>query len=492
MNTYTRQKKLRALFDQSMEKGGAREFRKQFERSIGVHRNESGIARFDPDKREVDHRTFAIGEVMDGLLGPQWRHRYEQCADEAAMSRLRYEGVGGMVLPGDLPTVSAAIDVIAGLANARMLERPLRPEWIWDSFCTVEQPTGEGGFDIGTRPDGAQAPRDIAKGVPLPTVNLVGTRIHRNKSLETGLALKIHRDTIRDDLTGSLMQSADEVADQVLFERERKVCVAALGLSKGTGSANTFATTVSSGVSIGLDDLAIPVVQDGLTFFPYQKGTYGSNAGSAHYSTENGKAVRNYGNCNFTDGIGLADYNCLTRALGILAQNRDPFTGLPCITNMAGMTILVSPASMVQLEFLLQADALWQVLGASGLSTANASNTVSGYNYAAKLGLNLKSSPVWANLMVDWGTTTLAANGTYAHLAFNATAGYATAASINSAMYLGHFKDALKYNQRIPYQVVQAPLGPQELSEACVAIQHVREAGSPYWVNPRVVFRSFA
>jgi hypothetical protein len=491
MNTATKQKKLRTLYEQSMTDGGPRAFRTNWEQSIGVHRDEHGTPRFDPNKREVDYKEWTIGAICDALMGRAWRSTFEQFWQDAVMGR-RYEGVGGVVLPGDIAFVSAAIDTIAGLATARALERPQRPEWIWQDFCSVVEPVGEGGFDIITRPNGDKPSTDLAKGQSLPTVQLVASRVHRNRTLEQGLRTKIHRDTIRDDLTGSLMETVDEISDQVLAERERKVADCVMGVSKTSGASNTFALTVSSGVNIGTDGLAIPVVQDGLTFFPWQKGVYGTNSGSAVYSPENGKLTRNYGNDAFTDGAGLQDYRAIVRALETLSLNRDPFTGLPSFTSMQGMKLLVSPASVVQVEQLLQANALWQIVGANGLNSQGSSNTVSPYNWISTLGIQIKASAFWMNRLLDVGATTLAANGTYAHLAFNATSGYTTAASINSALFLGHFPQAVKYLQRIPYTVTQVPLGPQEISEQTVIVQDVREMGQAYWVNPRVVWRAWA
>lgn len=487
----TKQKKLRALFEQSMPQGGLRAFRTNWEQSIGLH-EEDGRTVFKPDKREVDYKDFHLGAICEALMGPRWRNTFEQFWQDA--SRYRFEGAGGMVLSGELPYVSAAIDVIAGLANARALERPAAPQFIWSDFCTPTEITGEGGFDIIVRSAGNQPGTDIAEGQPLPTSTLLGSRVHRNRTLNQGLRTKISKWTILDDLTGTLYGAIDENADQVLNERERKVADCVLGVALTTGGANTFALTVSQGASIGTDNLAIPVSQDGLTFFPYQKGLYGAagaNAGAVVASPQNGKYIRNFANCNFTDGIGLADYNCFVRALSTLTRNRDPFTGLPVQVDLSGMMILVSPASEVQLKFMLQAEKIWQG-GAVGIATALGSATVSNYNYARELAPNIRSSQLWMNRLMDVGVTTLAANGTYAHLTFNGTAGYTTAASIHSALYMGHFKRAVRYAQRTPYSVIQVPLGSQEYAEECVLIQDVRERGQAYWVDPRVVWRSWA
>jgi hypothetical protein len=489
----TKQKKLRALFDASMTAGGLPEFRKNFEQSIGIQSDGGGNMRFEPENREVDYKDFHIGAVCDALIGPRWRGTFEQFYQRA--SNMRFEGIGGTVMSGELPFVSAAIDVIAGLANARALERPSAPQFIWDSFCTPTEITGEGGFDIIVRTDGNQPSKDLADGEPIPTVTLKGSRVHRNRTLNQGLRTKINKYTIMDDLTGTLYQAIDENADQVLMERERKVADCVMGISRTTGAANTFALTVAQAEAIGdpNNGLAIPVQQDGVTFFPYQKGVYGAagaNSGAVVTSPQNGKYVRNYGNCNFTDALGLTDYNAFVRALNVLTQNRDPFSGLPYPIDLAGMTILVSAASEIQMKFMLQAEALWQV--ASSLTAAGGLVTISNMNMLRDLKLNVKTSQVWMNRLLDVGVTTLAANGTYAHLGFNATAGYATAASINSVLYMGHFKEAVRYAQRNPYSVMQVPLSSDEYAEEVVLVQDVRERGQAYWINPRVVWRAWA
>ena len=487
----TKQKKLRSLFEASMSQGGLPAFRRNWEQSIGLQEDDRGQLHFDPEKREVDYKDFHVGAVMDALVGPRWRGTFERSYQRA--SNMRFEGLGGTVMSGELPYVSAAIDVIAGLANARALERPRAPQFIWDSFCTPTEINGEGGFDIIVRTDGDKPSTDLADGEPIPTVTLKGSRIHRNRTLNQGLRTKINKYTIMDDLTGTLYSAVDENADQVLNERERKVADCVMGVALTTGGANTFALTVSQAAAIGSDGLAIPVQQDGVTFFPYQKGVYGAagaNSGAVVTSPQNGKYVRNYGNCNFTDALGLTDYNAFVRALNILTQNRDPFSGLPYPLDLAGMTILVSAASEIQMKFMLQAEALWQV--ASSLTAAGGLVTISNMNMLRDLNLNVKTSQVWMNRLLDVGVTTLAANGTYAHLGFNATAGYATAASINSVLYMGHFKEAVRYAQRNPYTVMQVPLSSDEYAEEVVLVQDVRERGQAYWVNPRVVWRAWA
>lgn len=484
----TKQKKLRSLFEASMPQGGLPAFRRNWEQSIGIH-GEDGRRVFNKDKREVDYNDFQIGATCEALLGPRWRSTFEQFWQEA--SRARFEGTGGTVLSGDLPYVSAALDVIAGLANARALERPLAPQFIWQDFCTPTEIAGEGGFDIIVRSAGNKPSRDLADAQPIPTTDLLGSRIHRNRTLNQGLRCKINKYTILDDLTGTLYEAVNEVADQVLNERERKVADCVLGISLTTGAANTYALTVSQGAAIGSDNLAIPVSQDGLTFFPYQNGVYGTNAGSAVVSPQNGKNIRNYANCFDDDSLGLADYNCFVRALSVLCANRDPFTLLPVNVDLSGMMILVSPASEVQLKFLLAAEKLWQG-GAVGIATALGSATVSNYNYARELAPNIRSSQLWINRLLDVGVTTLSAGGAYTHKTFNATAGYATNDSVHSALYMGHYKRAVRYAQRQPYTVIQVPLSSQEYAEECVLIQDVRERGQAYWVDPRIVWRAWA
>ena len=192
----------------------------------------------------------------------------------------------------------------------------------------------------------------------------------------------------------------------------------------------------------------------------------------------------------FTDAAGLTDYNAFVRALNILTQNRDPFSGLPYPIDMSGMTILVSAASEIQVKFMLQAETFWQV--AANLTAAGGLNTISSYNMLRNLKLNVKTSQLWMNRLLDVEVTTLAANGTYAHLGFNATAGFATAATINSAFFMGHFKDAVHYATRNPYTVMQVPLSSTEYAEEVVLVQDVRERGQAYWVNPRIVYRAWA
>jgi hypothetical protein len=293
-------------------------------------------------------------------------------------------------------------------------------------------------------------------------------------------------------LTGQLMDAVDANSLQVLNERERKVADCVLGVSASSGAANTKALTVSSGANIGSDGLAIPVVQDGLEFFPYQKGIYGTNVNATTVAPESQRIIANYANSNETDGVGLVDYQAVVRALQTLCQNRDPWTGLPVPISLQGMTLFCSEPAQVQLKALLQQVAMWQIAN-SGLSTTGGTNMVSDYNYLASLGLTIKSSQIWVNRLVDVGITKVAANGTYAHQALTnaVTDTYATAGSVMSAFWMGRFTEAVHYAQRQPFTSEDIPLSSRDYEEETVLIHVCRERGFPYWVNPRVVWRAW-
>ena len=398
-------------------------------------------------------------------------------------------------MAGDTGLVSAGLDVIAGLMNARALARAQDPEWIWDRMCTVEQANGEGGFHIGsrTRPDNYPF-TDLSPGQGLATAKLTQTRIHRNRTLNQGLRVKVNFWAIRDDLTGQIMESVDQGGSlPVLTERERKVADALLGVSQGTGSANTFATTTSSGTTIGTDGLAVPQIQDGLTFYPWQKGVYGINVNATVVSPENGLAIANYGNCNDTDGYGIADYTAIVRAFQCLSKNRDPFTGLPIPADLTGMQVLIPPAGEIQFKFLLEAYALWQI-GNSGFTTTGGTAQQSAYNYLATRKLDIIMSQYWFNRLIDVGVAKVSSNGTYSQQKLTYAVGdtFSTVGSIMSAFYMGRFKEALIYWQRMPYQAVQVPLSSIEHGEQTVIVQDHRERGQAFWHNPRVCWRAWA
>jgi len=490
MATLAQRAKLKTLYEQSMEAGGLPAFRRNWEQSLGVH-GEDGPQRFDGEKRELDHKKWHVGEVMHTLLGNDWRQTFAQFYQRAGASRFE------AILPGELNLVSAGLDVIAGLMNARALEAAAAPEWIWDRMCTVEEASGEGGFHIGLRAKNDQPATDLAPGQRIPLATITQTRIHRNRTLNQGQRVAVNFWTIKDDLTGQIMEAVDAIGRQVLAERERKVADAVMGISLTVGGANTKALTVSTGTNIGADHLAVPVVQDGLTFFPYQKGLYGAagaNAGAVVPSPENGLYIQNYANDCFTDGLGLSDYTALGKMLQIWLANLDPFSGLP-VPAPEGITLLVAPGpAAIQMKALLQAEAIWQAGAASAVATAFGTQTISSYNLIRAMVREIVSSQFWANRLTSVGTVTLAANGTYAHLTMANVVGntYHTAGSVQSAFYAGDFKRAVHYWQRMPYQVIQVPLSSVEFAEQTVLIQDHREAGQAFWVEPRAVYRAWA
>ena len=485
----TKESKLRKLLDDSMAVGGLPEYRKNFEQSIGVHTDATGRKYFDKDKRDVDYMSLEIGRVCQAMLGNDWRSSFEQTWQQA--SQLRFEGVGGTVTTGDLPYTGAAIDTIAGLANARALERPSAPQWIWDNMCTPTEIVGEGGFEMIVRSNGDYPAQDLADGEPLPTVFLKGSRVHRNRTLNQGLRTKISKWTILDDLTGSLYGAVDENSDLVLMERERKVADAVLGVGayQGTGPQN-----------IGLPGYSIPVIQDGLLFFPYQTGLYNNpgasaaNYGGALSSPQTQKLVANFANAATNDTYGLQDYTFLVRALSVLAANRDPWTNLPIEIPLMGMTMFVAPRAIPQVRYILQTKEEWQIQN-GGISTSNGTNTVSTLNLLSDYNFNVVSSQVWANRLVDVGIQKATPTaGTIAFQTFtNAAADtFNTSNSIASFFCMGHFKEAVKYAVRTPYTVQQVPLSSVEYAEEVVLIQDVRERGQAFIVNPRKMYRAYA
>ena len=491
----SKQRLVRDLFEKSMPQGGLAAFRRNFAANLGIVDRETvredGSVRYeqawDPDARSIDHNEFHIGAVCDALMGPRWRESFGRTCMDAA--RLRFEQ-GGSIMSGELPYTSAALDVIAGLANARALAAVAQPEWIWDSFCTVVEIPGEGGYDIRKQRAGSKPKTDLTDGEKLPPVKITETRIHRNRTLRQGLAARINKWAILDDLTGTIMEEVDATSNQVLAERERKVADCVLGIT--TGTTDTKAGLVGAAPNIGADGLAIPMVQDGLSFYPYQKGVYGANAGAAIVAPEGGRLIQNFGNCNDTDGAGMVDTTSIQRALQTLVLNRNPWDGLPVPISLAGMTFFCSEPAQIQLKNLLYQTALWLIAN-GGLTAAGGTNVVTDYNYLRSLNLNIKSSQFWVNRLTDNYVAKLAANGTYTHQALSNAASdtYATAGSVMSAYWMGDFKRAVAYAQRQPYAVEQAQLSSEDINEETVLVQFTRERGQAYWRDPRCVWRAW-
>ena len=459
----SKESKLKALFEKSMESGGLQGFRANWEQSLGI-KNVDGVNKLTNEK-EVDYKEFEIGRACSALLGADWRTKFEQ--NWMPASRMRFESQGGSVMTGDLPYVSAALDVIAGLANARALERPLSPIFIADQMCSTVEAAGEGGWDIIVRPTGQLPADDLADGQAIPTVTLKGSRVHRNRTRNQGLRAKVNLYTILDDLTGTLYSAIDEVADMVLYEKERKVADCLMGIYDGKYESG------------------IKMEQDGVAWMPYQATAVTTGA------PENNAKVRNYANCVNADGKGLVDYTCVERAYNLLYNNRDPFTNLPVNISLQGMKMFVAPRSLIQAKYILDARETWATSDI-GFTTAYAKNTISG-NPLSGMGISLVSSQIWANRLVDVG---LGANGLGVAAGGALTTATAdtthTATSVASFFMLGHPERAIKYLQRQPYTVTQVPLGSMEYADQTVLIQDFRERGQAYWVEPRVMYRVYA
>src|SRR5579862_5746903 len=226
MASVKNQRKLKQLFDQSMTEGGNPRtglalFRTRMEQSLGVFNDGPGtVQRFEADNSErcLDAKDWGIGEVCYSLIGERWRDTLDQFYGEARMQR--FEGIGGTISAGDTPYVSAALDVVAGLMNARALARAADPEWIWDQMCGVQEASSEGGFHIGTRLNPSNQPkRDLGDNEQIPTLNFTATRIHRNRTLNQGGRVKVNLWQMRFDTTGQVMEEVEHAAVAILQER---------------------------------------------------------------------------------------------------------------------------------------------------------------------------------------------------------------------------------------------------------------------------------
>ena len=502
MATARKQQALKKLFDESMGNGGLNVFRKRCEQLFGVHyvektiRDSDGVfaghrfeQTFKPDERIENHNDWSVGEAMYAICGPNWRDALES---KHAAANSRFEGTGSAVMAGDTPYVSAGLDVVAGLLNARALERAQHPAWIWDKMCTVEEATSEGGFHIGSRLEpsavGSGTGTDLADGQMPPTGKVIATRIHRNRSLRQRHRMKVNLWSIKFDQTSQIMETVDEYSVKALQERERKVADTLLGVSAGS-------TTLASGQQIGIPGLPVPMSQDGISFFPYQNGVYNSNAGAAQASPENGAYVANFANAADGNGVGLTNYQCIANALQLLHANRDPFTKLPVSLDFNRMQFLVAPAiAATQLKVLLQQQALWQIAWGSALPSSISAATVSNFNLIEAMNLEIVESQYWMNRLVDAGLLTVAADGTKTQkkLTNNSGDSYNTPGSIMSTFFMGHFRKALTYWQLQPYSTVQVPLSSTEVGEETVLVQDHCERGMPFWKDTHQVYRQFA
>ena len=502
MATAQQQKKLKQLFEQSMTEGGLAAFRRNWEQSIGIrdHQTPTGsVQRYEQagdvfrDEHRQTHEQDAsgnwhVGEVFSAIVGPEWRQTFEQFYQRAA--RQRFEGTGGDVMAGDTPYVSAALDVVAGLLNARALARAAHPEWIWDRMCDVQEASGEGGFHIGSRLDPNSndgSGTDLADGQMPPTGRVISTRVHRNRTLRQARRMKVNFWAVRDDLTSQIMETVDEFTVVVLTERERKVADALMGVATSA--------TLASGAAIGTAGQAMPMIQDGLAFFPYQNGVYGTNANATTAAPENGVYVANFANAYDSNGVGLTNYNAIANALQILHGNRDPFTKLPKRIDFNRMQFLCAPAiAATQLKVLLQQQALWQIAWGSATPASISNATVSSYNLIEAMNLEIIESQYWMNRLVDAGIYSVSSAGAASQTKLTNAQGdsYNTPGSMMSAFSMGHFKRALIYWQRMPYQTIQVPLSSTEYGEETVLVQDHRERGQVFWHDPREVFRAYA
>jgi len=484
---------IKKLFEDGMAAGGLPEFKTRFDASIGLADDpdqEPGRKMLESSKQVLDYKDIPAEVCGEALMGPNWKQTFEQFFAPAAQARLHYESAGTATLPGELNTVSAAFDVFAGLVNARMLERPLAPEFVFDKVCKVVSNPGEGGFDIGTRANyniAAQSDTDMSPGTRGPVVSLKPTRVHRNRPLFQQKRCKINWHTARNDLTGTIYSSVDEVADMVLYERERKALDCLMGVCLSTSA------TVASGETIGTQGLAMPISQDGNVWFPYQEGIYNGNAGTNLPSLQTQVLVQNYANSNTSNGVGLTDNTTLISLLKQLCLNRDPWTGKFIPISLKGMKFLIPPGSRPQVEYLLSSRMLWQIAN-SGFNTTGGTALTGDYNFIKELGIEIIESQYAYSRLVDVGVMKVSSAGVKTAVALTASAAdtYSTAGSIYSAFYCGFFERAMNYDQVIPYSAIQVPLDGNDIVEKTISHAVFEEMGQAYWHQPRYAARQWA
>lgn len=457
--------KIKKLFEDSMAAGGRPAFRRNFAAMIGVHPGGPTGSRFEQDHREVDYTRIDHQDLLQDLLGHRWKKTFEQFWQEGTQARFEGGVGGGAVMTGDIPLVSAAIDTIAGLWNARALERAVGPKWIWDRMCTVQPAMGEGGWDTGTRAVGDptnQDGTDLAANQAPPAMQLVAERVHRNRMKRNERDIKLNYLAVLYDTTSTIYQSVDDAAEFVLFERERKVADASMGIAGGP-------------------DGTIQMTKDGLTFYPFQ------TAPVLTPSPENNRQIQNFANCINGSGTGtggLNNYTVIARSMGTLLNNRDPFTGFPVEMPTSLTWLVANEAAAIQAEAIKHALSVYQS-GHTPIQTAdgkmtNIANPFASHQY------EIVYSQVWANRLVDLGVGAGGMANTITEL------GYATAGNVQSFFMIGDFKGALIYWQRRPYRVYQAPITGEQLATQTILWQFMGEDGSVYWRNPRGVYREYA
>ena len=455
------------------------EFRREFRRKLGVttHQklitNDRNVTELVPVEkfnanspdREFDHNDFQFGEIMQNALKADWRTKFENSYQDSC--RVRFNVIGSSSVNSDAPYTSAAVDVIAGLVNARALARPQSPKYIGHEFCKEEEIVGEGGFLIGKRADFTQPINtDLPKDAMPPTVKLTETRVHRNRPKKTGVQLMLNKFYIADDLTGQAMEAVDEYSDIVLVPKENKIADANLGIGGTSGYLIPGQTQT----------MKIIYQEAGLGGYPYQASAV------ATVSPENGKQVLNFVNCVNSDVIGLADYTILERAMYML-ENVDPFTSLPVATDFNGMMMWVHPRSYMQAERILNVKRQWRT-GSTSITTALGS-MADGPNPLEPYGIKLRTSQLWAKRLTDVGI----GSGGMTH-AFSDT--YTTAGSALSLYLIGHFQQGTTYFIREPYTAQELQLTGDDVAMGTALRMWFNENGEATNVNPRCRWRAYA
>ena len=220
---------------------------------------------------------FSIKELMESMCGPGISHFLQSKPRTSFLQRnqnfaiaerypsdpralLEAPGVG--TGPSAFADINAWTALNSGLLERRILEQFQNPGFIGDIICPPEQTRiAEGQKVIGAANLGA-LPTQRQPGMPHTRAAMQERWVTLPRTAEWALAIDVSFETAWFDLTGQVLETAEQVGKRVALARELRQIDAVIGVSTSTGLSTGINAFNYKGVAYaqfaGAESLPIP------------------------------------------------------------------------------------------------------------------------------------------------------------------------------------------------------------------------------------------
>lgn len=234
---------------------GPQQFVRSIRTAIGLDRDEHDRPVLRESVQGLDGRIcpristdeFSVKDLAESIVGPDWVRSLDPAGSDGAHHHDHLlESTPAPMHPGQHIHINTWTAVIAGLVEARMLERYQAPEFVANQLVQLIPSKVKQQKMIGVGRTGKKA-RNMQPGDPHPRANFGERWVTLPETVKRGLAIELTKEIIFYDLTSQVMQQAEDVGESLALNREDRIWDVILGVSNSyiynDTSYNTYLTT---------------------------------------------------------------------------------------------------------------------------------------------------------------------------------------------------------------------------------------------------------